>query len=102
MLFERNTCMVSKLRGRCRYGPFPRTIPPMASPPTQPTGPPSEQPIDFAVPDELSAPIKQIAWSDQPLRCCPFAGGAVLDPAVVSPRNAPPSGVVGPPKPSSR
>src|SRR5436305_3334452 len=88
---------MSKLRGRCRYGPFPPDLLPNGSPPTQPTGPRSEQPIDFAVPDELSAPIKQVTWSDQPLRWCPFAGGVVLDPAVSFPRNAPPSVVVGPP-----
>jgi hypothetical protein len=48
---------MSKLRGRCRYGPFPPDLLPNGSPPTQPTGPRSEQPIDFAVPDEFSAPM---------------------------------------------
>src|SRR5438045_8615781 len=35
---------------------IPLTSYPMASPP-RPTGPRSEQPIDFAVPDEFSAPM---------------------------------------------
>src|SRR3954447_11011107 len=42
--------MVSKLRGRCRYGPFPPDHSPQwLLPPTQPTGPRSEQPTEHFI-----------------------------------------------------